>query len=92
MSFVDPTLPLAEMNKVFDCCSRKIIVCVCGVKVFSGMCEFNVNICYLTKLKLASGNAYSCNDRSGIHVKKKMYFFNTYFKKWLIEEFVMDDS
>lgn len=41
---------------------------MCGV--------FNVNICSLTKLKLASGNAYYCNDRSGTSLKEKMYFFN----------------
>lgn len=35
----------------------------------------NVNICYLTKLKLASGNAYYCNDRSGVCLKEEMYFF-----------------
>lgn len=38
---------------------------------------FNVSICYFTNYKLASGNAYICNDRSGMHFKsKKMYFFN----------------
>lgn len=41
---------------------------------------FNVCIiCYLVKLKLASGNAYGCNDRSGINLKEKMYFFNIVF-------------
>lgn len=41
---------------------------VCGV--------FNVYIWYLTKLKLASGNAHYCNDRSGADLKEEMYFFN----------------
>lgn len=41
---------------------------MCGV--------FNVDICYLTMLKLASGNTYNCNDRSGVNLKEKMYFFN----------------
>lgn len=37
----------------------------------------NVNI-YFTKLKLASGNAYNCNDRSGMSVKEKFCFFLTF--------------
>lgn len=36
---------------------------------------FNVNMRYHTKLKLASGNAYNCSDRSGTSLKEKMYFF-----------------
>lgn len=39
------------------------------------MLYLNVNV-YLTKLKLASGNAYNCNDRSGVNLKEEMYFFN----------------
>lgn len=37
----------------------------------------------LTKLKLASVNAYICNDRSGIHFKEEDVFFYNYcsFKK-----------
>lgn len=53
---------------------------VCGIherSVFLGVCGvFNVYICYLTKLKLASGNAHYCNDRSGADLKEEMYFFN----------------
>lgn len=33
----------------------------------------NVDICYLTKLMLASGHAYSCDDRSRVNIKGEMY-------------------
>ena len=51
---------------------------------------FNVNICYLTKLKLASGNAYNCNDRSG--VKGKDVFFYLVFKEFAGVKYVTDDE
>lgn len=50
-------------------------MCVRGTRELLLESVFNVNICYLMKLKLASGNAYNCNDRSGINLKEKMYFF-----------------
>ena len=40
-----------------------------------GRGEVNVDIRYFTKLKLASGNAVDCNDRSGMHLKGKDVFF-----------------
>lgn len=75
VSFINPTLPLAETNKTFaedrrpqQLCGRKDIKKKKCVRVWVVyMWEvviwtcvvFNVNICYLTKLKLASGNAYN---------------------------------
>lgn len=54
-------------------------VCVCSweecAREHTRMCVFNVNICYFTKLKLASGNAYNCNDRSGMKIREKDVFF-----------------
>lgn len=52
-------------------------------EVVIGMCVvFKVDVCYLIKLKLASGNACNCNDRSGMSFKENMYFFNIIlFKK-----------
>lgn len=38
-------------------------------------CVMYLNVLYVMKLKLASGNAYYCNDRSGIKQKEEMYFF-----------------
>lgn len=88
VSFINPTLPLAEMNKkIFaeiDRCNS------CVVERMLKMCECSIHenwllecvvflmliICYLTHLKLASGNAYNCNDRSGMSLKENMYFFN----------------
>lgn len=60
------------------CIVKNVCVCVCGkyVRSYWNVCSvFNVNICYLTKLKLASGNAYNCNDRSGINLKGRDVFF-----------------
>lgn len=34
---------------------------------------------FVIKLKLASGNAYNCSDRSGTNLKEKDVFFLTLF-------------
>lgn len=36
---------------------------------------FDVDICFLTMLKLASGKACDCNDRSGMKFQGKYLFF-----------------
>lgn len=51
---------------------------------------FTVYICYLTKLKLASGNAYICNDRSGMKLRGKRSIFVTLFSLEMCEFDVMD--
>lgn len=60
---------------------------MCGVHV-RGVCGlFNVYVCYLTQLKLASGNAHNCNDRSGMNFKRKICIF-----LMLFSFMVMDDK
>lgn len=82
MSFINPTLPLAEMNKktlaeIIHCSScvegRMLSVCVC---VEGGICEklllkcvYLMFISVIAELKQASGNAFSCNYGSGVNLK-----------------------
>lgn len=87
VSFINSTLPLVEMNKIFetDVCSGRAVrntkeecVHMCESKTFLECLLYLMVICYHTKIKLASGDAYNCNDRSGITLKEKLYFFFTF--------------
>lgn len=82
--FINTTLPFESWKSLPEIDLWSSRVAERPLKHMTGLCGIFEKLLYVMfifviKLKLASGNAYNCSDRSGTNSKEKDVFFKPYF-------------